>query len=347
MREIISHSIPFKDILSDLATEMNTEFHQSCEEYILKIPKEYGEGQIRGINFPEGIGLLMYDCTFNEDTEFQFIVDEVHPLKFMFCEEGGFLHRFQDSEDNHKVEVLQNIIVASSKNKGHIIRFKKSIKTRINNLEIDRKKFKNLLSCEIKKLKPGLRSLFQDVNGRNYFYHLGNYSLRTAEIFSKIHDFKGSSFQENILLHGQSYNIFFIQILEYYDAKSPENKQGLIRKRELELIRQAALIINSEIKEFKSVGQLAVEVGLNNNKLQAGFREVYGMTVNQFVQQKRLDKAEILIKNTDLDFSEIAYRVGIGSKSYFSKIFKDKYGLTPSEIRKQRKYNSSVGIKMV
>lgn len=337
MKTIISRSIPFKEVMKDLAKELETTFSQDCEEYALSIPAQYGSGAISGINFSEGIGLLMYDCIFKEDFEIQFIVNEVHPLKFMFCESGAFQHCFQDSKEIHEVAELQNIIVASDQNRGHIIRFKAGMRTKINNLEVDRKRFNKVMQCEIARLRPGLRNLFEDVEGKNYFYRLGSYSLRMADIFLKINDFKGSPFQRNLLLHGKSYDIFLIQLQEYWDGESPDQDQSLLRKRELNLIREAVLILNSNILEFKSVKSLSRRVGLNPNKLQDGFKEIYHTTVNGYVQERRLYEAGVLIKNTDLSFAEIADRVGISSKSYFSKIFKDNYGLTPTEIRNKHR----------
>lgn len=337
MYTIISRSIPFRDVLKDLAQEMGTECRNECNEYYVQIPDELGRGGIRGINFSEGIGLLRYNCVFKEDFEIQFIVNEVHPLKFMFCEEGGFEHCFQDSKDIHGVEELQSIIVASNKNRGHIVRFKGGKRTLINNLEIDRKRFNEVMKCEISRLRPGLRNLFRDVEGKNYFYRLGSYSLRMADLFQHLADFEGSAFQRKLLIHAKSYEIFMVQLQEYWDEQANEQGQSLLRRRELNLIREAVFVLNENILNFKSVKDLSRRVGLNPNKLQNGFKEIYKTTVNGYVQERRLYEAGVLIKNTDLSFAEIADRVGISSKSYFSKIFKDQYGLTPTEIREQHK----------
>lgn len=334
MTTFISRSIPFKDILRDLAKEMNTSFSQSCEEYILEIPPHIGEGSIRGINFKEGLGLMMYDCLFYKEVEIKFILNEVHPLKFMFCEEGCFKHRFQGSEDANEVERFQSVIVASDRKRGHILNFKPGVRTKINNLEIDRRVFYNSKSCEINRLNSDLRELFKDLEGNKPFYYHGNYSLKTADAFTRISNFEGAPFIRNLFIQSQTYHVFFIQVLEYKDAQSPKENQSILLKQELNLIYEAANIINSDLLNFRGVKELAFEVGLNPNKLQNGFKEIYGKTVNLYIQEKRLSEAEVLIKNTDLTFSQISDKVGISSKSYFSKIFKDKYGLTPSQIRR-------------
>lgn len=336
MKTIISHSIPFHEVINDLAREMGTDYSQDCEEYILEIPPNFGTGIIKGINFQEGIGLLFYDCTFHEDVEIKFIVNQVHPLKFLFCEKGGFSHHFEDHNKLHKVMVLENIIVASSKFDGHILKFDAGVRTKINSLEINRQHFEPTMDCEIRTLDTDLKTLFLDTKATEQFYYHGDYSVQMADLFLEMDTSQSNDFVRTLFLHGSAYKILSLQILEYQDSKKGEGQKLLLKKRDQELVRQAADLIDNDILNFKTVKKLGENVGLNNTKLQNGFKMFYGLTVNEYVQQRRLDLAKNLIRNTDFSFSEIAYMVGLSSKSYFSKIFKDRYGITPSEIRNRK-----------
>ena len=76
-------------------------------------------------------------------------------------------------------------------------------------------------------------------------------------------------------------------------------------------------------------------IGLSASKLQEGFKDMHGRTVNNFICHIRLLKAEQLLKNSDLNISEIVYSLGWSSRSYFSKIFKEKYNCTPSFYQEQ------------
>lgn len=65
-------------------------------------------------------------------------------------------------------------------------------------------------------------------------------------------------------------------------------------------------------------------------------REIKKRTGNNFtelVQIKRLNHAAFLLKNTTLSISEIAIRVGYENSSYFHRIFREKYGMTPKKYR--------------
>jgi AraC-like DNA-binding protein len=62
---------------------------------------------------------------------------------------------------------------------------------------------------------------------------------------------------------------------------------------------------------------------------------MYGVTVNQFIQKTRISLISTLILNTDYSMSDIVHLTGITSKSYLSKIFRDEYGKSPSQFRKE------------
>ena len=99
MRTVKVRSLPFKDVISDIAEAFDIDYVENCTLYELELPKNIGKGRIKGIDFDNGLGLIDYDCTFNEDIQFEFSVDKVHPLKFLFCLEGMFTHSFEHDEE--------------------------------------------------------------------------------------------------------------------------------------------------------------------------------------------------------------------------------------------------------
>jgi len=124
------------------------------------------------------------------------------------------------------------------------------------------------------------------------------------------------------------------QILQYEDDLAEVGSRTILRRSEVAQIEKAAGLIKNNIDELNTIDDLALEVGLNPNKLQEGFQNLYGLTVNRFIQKVRLDLIKDLILNTDYSISEIVDRVGLSSKSYLSKIFREEYGTSPSEYRK-------------
>lgn len=67
------------------------------------------------------------------------------------------------------------------------------------------------------------------------------------------------------------------------------------------------------------------------------FREHYGMTVTEFINQSRLEKAVKMLEETGLSVEEISEQAGFSSKTAFYKLLRKKTGLTPQEYRKKVK----------
>lgn len=79
------------------------------------------------------------------------------------------------------------------------------------------------------------------------------------------------------------------------------------------------------------VEKFADEMGITSVQLRRKLKALTGQTVTEYVRNYRLEKAAELLLNKAGTVSEIAYQVGFESLPYFSKVFLDKFGKTPSE----------------
>lgn len=157
--------------MQDISKAFGTTFNESCGEYYLDIPDHIGRGNIRGINFDGGLGIIQYDCLFHEDVEFQFMVNEVHPLKFLYCLEGALKHSSENTEQMHTIVQYQEAVVASDLFNGHILRFSTKTRTIVNSLEITRKIFQQKIKCNLVTMADTLQNLFNDTEAKKTFYH--------------------------------------------------------------------------------------------------------------------------------------------------------------------------------
>lgn len=84
-----------------------------------------------------------------------------------------------------------------------------------------------------------------------------------------------------------------------------------------------------------SIDDLCTEVGLGRTNLYKKIQTITGMTPASFIRSIRLKKAAVMLKSTDMNISEIADRVGFGNIKYFNKHFKDEFGMTPTQFKKE------------
>lgn len=64
------------------------------------------------------------------------------------------------------------------------------------------------------------------------------------------------------------------------------------------------------------------------------FKKKVGVNLNEYINSKKLERATKLLTDTTKSIEEIGYDVGFNHKSYFHRIFKRYYGVTPEEYRK-------------
>ncbi len=79
------------------------------------------------------------------------------------------------------------------------------------------------------------------------------------------------------------------------------------------------------------IDDFAKNMGLSRMQLHRKLKTLLGVSATEFLRNERLKSAAILLKKGGTNISEIAYSVGFNDISYFSKCFKEMYGVTPTE----------------
>lgn len=102
--------------------------------------------------------------------------------------------------------------------------------------------------------------------------------------------------------------------------------------------------------EHFSVEELARDIGLSRSMLHRKLIKLSGKSATDLITEMRLSRAKELLENNVATASEIAYQVGFSSPSYFNKVFKKHFNISPGAVRKQNissstDHLSSVGQK--
>ncbi len=109
------------------------------------------------------------------------------------------------------------------------------------------------------------------------------------------------------------------------------NKNRMMRHKII--VEKAKNIINQKFVSPIGVKDIADEMGLNPNYLGHVFKGNTQMSINDYVNQVRVNKAKSLLKNSDLLIYQIADRVGFNDPQYFSTVFKKLVGISPKEYK--------------
>lgn len=86
--------------------------------------------------------------------------------------------------------------------------------------------------------------------------------------------------------------------------------------------------------EYFGSAELCRKVGLSRSQLFRKLKAITGRSITNFIRSIRLTKGRELLETTDKTVPEVAYESGFNSLNYFSKMFKEEFGISPNEIRK-------------
>ena len=103
-----------------------------------------------------------------------------------------------------------------------------------------------------------------------------------------------------------------------------------------DFLKQLIKVIEEHISdELFGVSELAQEIGMSRSNLLRKLKKSTNRSVSQFIRQVKLKKAMELLKDSSLTVSEVSYKVGFSSTSYFIKCFREEYGYPPGEAGKK------------
>ena len=100
------------------------------------------------------------------------------------------------------------------------------------------------------------------------------------------------------------------------------------------IAQAAASLIEDGVLNEIGTGGIADRLGVTGRHLRRVFHSEFGVAPIAFAQTQRLLMAKRLLTDTTLPITEVAYAAGFGSLSRFDALFKDRYRLSPSRLRK-------------
>ena len=131
----------------------------------------------------------------------------------------------------------------------------------------------------------------------------------------------------------QSVMSFFKEVYEAVDmiAENIADKKQDVQKNTALKIKH--YIDDNFCDNLLSMKQISLALGLHESYISNLFRSEYGEPVSVVIENRRIEKACKLIKNTDMKISDIAQEVGYSSDISFRRAFKKKMGMSPIEYR--------------
>eukprot|EP00035_Acanthoeca_spectabilis_P027764 m.467750 g.467750 ORF g.467750 m.467750 type:complete len:334 (+) comp26789_c0_seq1:151-1152(+) len=293
---------------------------------VLQYDNEKGVGRIQTVALESGISYTEYDLNLTEDFNFSLEMDNNKCLYFIYCLDGNFSVERTSSPKALKVEALQTVLIGGT-NENVNIKLKEGTKS---NIAIIRVSEEDASVINGKKGGDLYNQLFSSFLEEESYEHVGTFNLKIKEQLLQIRAIHQRGLVRKLLIDGIVNFTLALEILQCrQDIESDGSVSTILTKSELLRIEEAVNAIKRKPEYPYTVTYLSREYGLSPTKLQEGFKVMEGTTVTNFIRNERLVLAEELIQTSDLNISEIVYTIGFTSRSYFSKIFRNRFNCTP------------------
>ena len=128
----------------------------------------------------------------------------------------------------------------------------------------------------------------------------------------------------------------FRKVMEYSrrGKLKPQIKEVEITNLDEKLVRDATNYVEENLGNSDlSVETMAEALAMSRVHLYKRLTAVTDLTPSEFIRQIRLRHAEQLLRKSQMTVAEVAYKVGFNNPRYFSKYFKEMYGMMPSEYK--------------
>lgn len=135
-----------------------------------------------------------------------------------------------------------------------------------------------------------------------------------------------------LYIHGKSLEVFAL-LYDYIYAKKPNPSVHLSPKDKI-VLKEVKEFIEVNYADPLTIAELSKKFAINQQKLVSGFKDCFHTTINHYTKKMRMTKALDLLYEDELSIVDIARAIGYYGDGYFQKAFKETYGISPSQMRK-------------
>ena len=173
--------------------------------------------------------------------------------------------------------------------------------------------------------------------------HFSPENAKEKEIIEKIK----SSFE---IEKGEFYEVRIRSVLsdiwcDIFEHTEYERLYGKKQDKGGERIKGMMIYIQNHYSEKISVSDIAKNFYISERNCYRIFKECLNMTPQEYIRNYRIQKSCELLAKSSTGIGDIGYMCGLGSSSYFGKVFKEELKCTPAEFRRMWQNNDNNGQK--
>jgi AraC-like DNA-binding protein len=295
-------------------------------------PKEIGDGFLYMIKLRPGLTLAIGKYRLSEDIS---VISEIKksPISLGFSLSGNINYKINHEKGDNYFWYL---------NSGHrsitylpecqsITTFSAGAQVRRVSILIDPGLLNTLLGGRQERIPANMRDIINGNIAKQYYHDSSTASPAVNLIIHQILNCPYSNPLKKLYFESKALELIAHSLQSFVAPQAAPGKAFGMRPNDIERVRRAKELVKRDYKNPPNLLDLARTVGLSHPKLNFCFREVYGTTIFGYIRKVRLNQAKYLLDEGRLNVTEVAYEVGYSSLSHFAKVFKEHFGIAPSD----------------
>ncbi|WP_339674064.1 AraC family transcriptional regulator [Dasania marina] len=183
----------------------------------------------------------------------------------------------------------------------------------------------------LQQMPAVLRPLYED--NKNYNHH-------TTSLDSEVHqavqvlaatDYQGVLRDKFIEAKSMELICLMLRVLLRQEQEIAHRPLSV---RDTDLLEQAREMLAADLSTPPTVDAIAQALGISKSVLQERFKQLFGMSLRNYLVKKRMEKARDLLRLSELNINQISWQLGYEHSCNFVTAFKRQYGMTPNAYRK-------------
>ncbi|WP_051309369.1 helix-turn-helix domain-containing protein [Desulfogranum japonicum] len=181
------------------------------------------------------------------------------------------------------------------------------------------------------ELPRSFQSFYSGPKDSSSFYRKAHINSTTSGILQQILACPYDGAIRQVFLEAKALELAAVALSDF----EKKTFSSSLSHREEERVREAYHLLRNNLEEPPSLCELSRKVGINRNKLNDGFKRLYGNTVFNVLRKLRLHQACDLLVFSEKSLADIALTVGYSDQANFTTAFRRQFGKTPLAFRRK------------
>jgi AraC-like DNA-binding protein len=168
------------------------------------------------------------------------------------------------------------------------------------------------------------------IESNNPFFLYEEISFNMGKYLEKLKGLEMDNIVSSIQLRSYILNFLVLFISAIEKRKRPSLTSN-INHLDVEKLFDIRQVLTEQYSTPPAIKALASQAAMSESKLQKLFREVFGITIYQYVLKVRIEEAKKMIESKRFSVSEVGYEIGYTNLSHFTAAFKKQVGINPKQ----------------